>query len=362
MVILTLLAVSPLFVQLMLNLERENNISLLKNERKYNKKFLIICGVLITFVMGFRGMLSGSPDTAAYSKFFSNLWNRNNLWDYLGDQLKDKIWLFSEIGFNAFMWLLSRISTDPQLLIFGSSAFIVYSVMRFIYKNSKDVMLSVILFLTLGLFAFSMNGMRQAMAMAICLWSYEHVKKEHFFRFLLTVFIAMFFHKTAIVFSIVYFIKFLKFDTKSVIFFLGCLAFFVIMMPAIVRYLDDIYDKNYIDSGARESGGIAQMVIYIVVLALSVIFKRSLREDKGKNYLYLVLLAFFFFLLRFIGSQIFERLSYYFSYFIILFVPTILQTASKQDKRVFRLAFIVLSILLFVYRSNVTFSNFYLCF
>ena len=126
MVILTLLAVSPLFVQLMLNLERENNISLLKNERKYNKKFLIICGVLITFVMGFRGMLSGSPDTLAYSELFSNLWSKNNLWDYLGDQLQeqDRIWLFSEIGFSTFMWLLSRISTEPQLLIFASSAFI----------------------------------------------------------------------------------------------------------------------------------------------------------------------------------------------------------------------------------------------
>ncbi len=362
MLILSLLAVSPLVVKLILELVEKNNLTTLRNKRKYDKLFLIICGILITFVMGFRGMASGSPDTEAYSNFFIGVSKQKNLWGYLGTQIEGKIIIFSEVGFNLFMWLLSRISSNPQLLILTTSAFIVGSVMRFIYKNSQNVFLSVILFLCLGLFSFSMNGMRQALAMAICLWAYEFAKRDKFWRFLLIVLVAMFFHKTAIVFFVVYFVKFFKFDAKSIILFLVILAIFVALIPVIVKYLDEVYDKNYSEGESRDSGGIAQIGIYVVVLVLAIIFNNALRKKEGKNYLYLTILAFFFFLLRFIGSLMFERISYYFSYFLILLIPTIVEYSDEKDKSILMMIFVILPILLFVYRTNASFGNFYLCF
>lgn len=362
MIALILLAVSPVFVKLIMERVQSNDQLTLKNQKKYDKIFLIICGVLITLIMGFRGRESGSLDTNMYCKFFSEVARTDNLRNYLSKQIEGEIFLFSEVGFSLFMWLLSRITIEPQALIFTTSAFIVYSTMRFIYKNSEDVFLSVILFLCLGLFTFNMNGMRQAMAMSICLWAYEFAKNKKPVMFLLVVFVAILFHKTAIVFLLVYLIKYLKFNTPSMIFFIVLFVILVALNPVIVEYFDDVYDKNYSESESRTGGGFIQLTIYLATVVLALVERRSLSDDAGKDYFYLLLLALYFFVLRYIGTQIFERISYYFAYFLILMLPKTIKHAERKEKPVLMFLSIFLSIGLFIYRVNGNFSNFYLCF
>ena len=362
MIALILLAVSPIFVKLIMEWVQPNDKLTLKSQKKYDKIFLIICGILITLIMGLRGRKSGSLDTNMYCKFFSDVARNNNLRSYLAKQIEGEIFLFSEVGFSLFMWLLSRITVEPQALIFTTSAFIVYSTMRFIYKNSDDVFLAVILFLCLGLFTFNMNGMRQAMAMSICLWAYEFAKNKKPVKFLLLVLVATLFHKTAIVFLLVYFIKYLKFNTKSMLFLITLFIIIAVLNPVIVKYFDDIYDKSYSESESRTGGGIIQLAIYLGTVLLAIVARKSLSDDAGKDCFYLLLLALYFFILRYIGTQIFERISYYFAYFLILMLPKTIKHAERKEKPVLMFLSIFLSIGLFIYRVNGNFSNFYLCF
>lgn len=363
MLILSLLAVSPLVVKLILELVEKNNLTTLRNKRKYDKLFLIICGILITFVMGFRGRYTGSPDTDNYWGGLIGASKYKNFFDYFSLHVTNNNYLLSEIGFYFCNWLLARIYAEPQLLLLATSAFIVYSVMRFIYKNSENVLLSVVMFVCLGLWTFNMNGMRQALAMAICLWAYEFVKKDKFWKFLLVVFIAFLFHKTSVVFLAVYLIKFLKFDAKSVLFFLILLGVFVALSPILVQYFDEVYDKNYSEGESFESGGLFQLLLYVIILIVALIFNNAMREKDGKNFFYLTLLALFFFVMRYIGIQIFERISYYFSYFAILLLPNTVKKAQKLDGEILSFSILILSILLFIYRTNAgAFSTFYLCF
>jgi hypothetical protein len=67
-----------------------------------------------------------------------------------------------EAGFQFFVYLMSRIFRDPQWIIVISSAIYVGAVCRFIYKNSDDVVMSIVMYVALDLMTFQMQGMRQA--------------------------------------------------------------------------------------------------------------------------------------------------------------------------------------------------------
>ena len=144
-------------------------LSLIFLNKKFNKLvFIILAFTPFVAISGFRSFSVG-VDTQQFVNAYSRIINMSpNSFDLLR----------YEYGFSYFCWLLGKISTNPQILIFITSLFINISVGRFIYKNSDNVYLSVILYLLCNFFFSYMNIMRQAMAIAILLWGYEFIKDK----------------------------------------------------------------------------------------------------------------------------------------------------------------------------------------
>ena len=109
-----------------------------------------------------------------------------------------------EGGYQVVTWILSHIFKDGQWLLFLSGAFMSFSVCRFVNRNCKNPMFALMAFNCLGLFNFMVQGLRQAIAMCICLWAIEYCKKGQLLKFLGTVGAACLFHASAIVFTVVY--------------------------------------------------------------------------------------------------------------------------------------------------------------
>ena len=157
--------------------------------------FLIISCLTLTTIAMFRTKYVGI-DTLQYFRNFQ----------YISNTAYSELHLIRyELGFTYLCKILGEFYSDPQILIIVTSIFINVSVFRFIYKNSDNVVLSVIFYILLNFYYNYMNIMRQALAISIILWGFEFIKKEKNISFIITVIIAMQFHSSAIL-ALVFFV------------------------------------------------------------------------------------------------------------------------------------------------------------
>lgn len=110
----------------------------------------------------------------------------------------------SALGFNLISWILGKLGSFPLYLgvlqVFVIVPFCGYA--KKLYPQSSWVAMALYMLL---LFPFSLNAMKQMMAVALCVPSFELVKKQYPLRFCLAILaIAYLFHQTAIVALIYY--------------------------------------------------------------------------------------------------------------------------------------------------------------
>lgn len=322
------------------------------NAEKENKIFFILTAVILIAVAGLRSRYTGTRDTEMYTAAFQSIPNFANFSDYFSSTLENgKFLIFSEPAFHLFCYLLSKISSNPQLLILTTSAINILSVLFFIKKNSKNTEVATIGYVCLGSFSFSMNGMRQALAMSICLLSYEFVKNKKFIPFCLTIILATLVHKTAFIFLIVYFVYNIKWNKVNTTLLLISLAAFVLFVNKIAAIFDELTDKNYSEGESFSRGGYVTILIYLLCIGLTLLKRNTLENDANiRASLVLSIFGFLLYSARFFSTQIYERVSYYFFYFVLILLASIVD--ESNNKNFMKLLVIFLSVLLFVYRLN----------
>lgn len=119
--------------------------------RQRKKLFLWIAGILLICISGGRAFSVGA-DTQAYVNLFQKI-------AYI--ELTNPRY---EPGFIAYFKLLACISDNPGWMLWITSVFCIVPVCCFVYKYSKDPVMSMVLYILLGSFFFQMTGLRQAMA------------------------------------------------------------------------------------------------------------------------------------------------------------------------------------------------------
>ncbi len=332
-------------------------------DSKNKKIYLIVAGIAVAIVMGLRAPLGvGSRDTEMYALAFEGMHGVGNFLNYAKRNLFENGFVLSESGFFFCMWLVSRFTANAQIFIFLTSAFMIFCVCRFIYKNSEDVAFSLLCFLTLGSFTFLMNGMRQGVAMCICLLSYEYVKKRKLIPFLIVVFIALLFHKTAFVFLIVYFFPYFK-TAKSIVLYLAASVGLFTLIPRFISFYDSVIGEDYSSASTRDSGGITTLLVYLLAIALALLVFKKFEDQSDKNSFYATLTGAALYIARFVTNQMVERVSYFFFLFVILLLPNAIQKLGDRDRQLMKFIVGVAAVALFAYRlSSGSFSNFHFYF
>lgn len=351
MAILISLSIIPIIIKFMLGDIDEN---------KRNKKiFYIICGICIFLVMGLRDRYTGSHDTDVYSLMLENFNSNLSLNDYLKSKNPDEIFfLFAEYGFYSLIWFLGKMQLDPQYLLIVSAFVISSCTLVFLYRHSNDSLLSIIMFICLGSFTFAMNGMRQAMAMSICLLSYLFVEKRKLIPFLITVFVATLFHKTAIIFTLVYLLNFMQFKFSHFVMLFLAFVLFYIFSENLIEIFDDVTNKDYSDGESFDGGGLITVLLYVASLLLLIMCDEEFRIQI-LPIIFITIIGLYLYLFRYFSIQIFERVSYYFYYFVLLIIPMEIKALNKTEKQIVYMLFTLFCIALFAYRiSNGVFAEF----
>ncbi len=332
-----------------------------ESKNKTNTKaYMILCSVALIAIVGLRSRYTGSQDTYLYTTVFSVAKNYPNLIEYLTyADVFDGFFLLSEGGFHIYTWIAAQIFPEAQWFLLLTATVIVCCTASFISRNSEDPAISWIVFVCLGSMTFAMNGMRQALAMSICLLSYRYAREKKLFRFLLIVLLAVLFHKSAMIFAIVYFMRNMKWNAKYISVLSAIVVAFIAFADRFAFLYDSITDKEYAEKEAFKSGGVITILIYVIAIALLLLFSKRLKEPNIFVPMALAVLGFALYMGRFTSTQIYERISYYFVYFLMLVFPGIFYDIEEKYRPLLKIGFCLCAILLFAYRiNNGAFSDF----
>lgn len=139
-----------------------------------------------------------------------------------------------ETGYKIFIILISKVSTDPQILFIASSLIFVCCVWIAIYQQSVDITFSILLVIITRYYFISLNGIRQFMALAIILYSMKYLiqGRKGKVKYLLFNILALLIHKSVAICLILLVLDRINFSKiKSV---------FVCIIFGIVWYLSKI--------------------------------------------------------------------------------------------------------------------------
>lgn len=301
-----------------------------RNQRGRDLYFFLM-GIVLILVSGLRSIDIG-VDTMQFCTNFVRVAHCSSLLEAL---LATRY----ETGFVLFCYVLSRITSNYQILILSSSIIITVSVLKFIKKNSCNVSMSVYIYIAMNFFGMYMNVMRQALAISIFLWTYDlFYKEKKYFKYIVGIVIASTFHSSALVLLVLPFISKISFKTKSMLFMCGITLMLLIFARPIVTqvalltgYAGYLTKANYF--GSNYFGAFFLFLANSIVFLFCFIQKDCLDEQQMEW----LKISFVSLMLTLCTMQIsiVGRIAEYFNVFGIVLVPNVLRLSKKIKNRIF---------------------------
>ncbi|SCW40157.1 EpsG family protein [Eubacterium ruminantium] len=304
-----------------LNLHGKINV-----DQRKRRLFCAFATIVLSVLTALRADSVGS-DTSAYIYEYNNYSNYSFLmiiksfpscWGYYS---VGKI--FHGLGCDVHLWFF--------FIAFCFNAVVFY----FIYKNSEDIILSFILYISTGIFSFSMSGQKQVCAMTLCILAYNiYLNKEKRLIPVIIIIIGSFFHQTALIFMVALFIKNLKINkinnlialSVSIIVFISGSTILRNFITALANAGNRFgYYQNNISNYSLTIFFIQLMIVFVYC-----IYFKSINESNYSGFFYCSIISLLFFFLNKYVSSMF-RIGYYFLFFNYILFPN--SVCSENDSR-----------------------------
>lgn len=308
---------------------------IISNLKLNNKKIVysILAFFQLFFFAGFRGANVGN-DTLKYLSLFDFINNRYSDFGHLSDRYG--------FGYIIFNKLIYCFTTNSQWLIIITSFITIALFIRFFYKNSKNIYISIFLFITLMFYYFTMSGIRQAFAMALVTVAYDFLKKKKIIPYMLIIFIASQFHSMAIIFIFIYPITYLKFNKKNVtlLLIIGIVGFFTFESALNIVFEYFPMYKYYLGSDYFGSGNIANIINAIIPMIILLwgniqksTYKYTHNDEENDLIRFLILIGMIFSFIS-IRASVIDRVYYYFAIFNLIYIPNIISHIECRKNKV----------------------------
>ena len=246
----------------------------------------------------------------------------------------------------------------PVQILFGIVAGIyVYAIYKFINEFSEEKLYSILCFTTIGLYSFSLAGLKQTLSMAFVLLYFIALDDKKYIKTVLLALAAYFCHKASLIFVfgvVLYYMRNLKF-------FYVYLLVIVIVTLLGTRFLwenmlglleDEHYSELYLED---EGYSATTMVFYGVCLSFLFLFSRNYMEQQSEEsrvILGMSTLAFAFQAFAMVSSAAF-RLSFYFLPFMIVGFPNDFNCIDNDGvKRIIKFGVAFMVVFFFVYSNR----------
>ena len=310
----------------------------------FQKGYLILLLVFFMVLTGFRAYYLGN-DTTEYVYYFNSFKN--------GDF--DPYYRI-ELGYQVFCYLIGRFTSDPHvfLVIYSIICYSIFGI--FIFKNSKNIPLSLCMLFCLFFGAY-MNIMRQGLAILLLLGAISYLRKDKFIRAALLIILAGTLHATAFLLLILLLYKVFP---KNLKFYL--ISFIAVLIITFSNGLYFIADRilpqySHYFGGKYDSSGFLAVGFYLTIgLSIFLVSYKCYMKDKsniGKivmmcNYLMIISYTLSF------SLNLLTRFAQYFLAVSVISLPNAIMTYKHKKLWTISLAIILIAyfFLIMIYRSN----------
>ncbi len=309
----------------------------LVNSTSGTRNFCILMGLLLFMIAAMRSKAVGL-DVGQYTRLFIQCSDMS---------LRNVLENFDEPALYLLMKLLSYITDNPQWLLAIVGAVYAASISDFIFQNSDDPAASFIMLIPFQFYAFSLSGLRQAVALSIILFGFRYVKKRNPLKFLLCVTTAFFFHRSALLAIPIYALYGIQMTPiKRWIFILSIPIIYLFRITIINLGINLLYKEYSVYSST--AGSSTTLILYFAIWLLYLILIGS--KQKGEKYeieaIYLVGVVVQ--ILVPYQPNLF-RIAMYYQLFGILLLPKILQSPrlSSRTRTLANIGFVMMMFVMY---------------
>lgn len=317
----------------------ENNYS---NALFSNKFAAILCSSALIIVSGFRYMIG----TDYYNYIRSYEWSQSlslTTIDY-----------FDEPGRYIIMLVSRMIYNDPVTFFVISAIITITLVIRTIWRYSEDIQLSVALYIFIGAWHGSFNGIRQYIAASILFAGHRLVYERKFWKYLIVVLIAMAFHRTSIVMLPLYFILSRELNWKTVIeLIIGIIVIrlsYDNLLSTMAFFKGSTYDTYSNMAYMNRDVNLIRVLVVLAPLIIPLLgYKTETINDKETRFYIMWVLVAGGLMIGTSGSAYLARITIYANMCTVIAMPKFLQFFSEGSRKNARIIILFLYFIYWIY-------------
>jgi hypothetical protein len=326
-----------------------------KNFNNWKKLFVIMASIQWVILSGLRHYSIGA-DTYTYGLSFNN--KGNSTWESLFSHFYEIYFLDGEgkdPGYAFIEKALFSISDSYQFYLLFIAVFFTCFMGRWIYKNSRDPLLSFLVYSVLFYAFFAITGQRQTLATALAVMiGYKYIKERKLISFTLIILISATIHKSALIFYPFYFIANIKITKQYIIFVYVSFITLFMNKELFSTFLKGIF--GYDEYGINKAANTTNFTIIFIIMSIVAIWRSKviLRQNETNiHYFNALLVSLILIPLTFVNPSAMRAVQYY-SIFIMLLIPEIIYSFSKRELPPIYFG-IVVALFLLLIKSNPTY-------
>lgn len=326
------------------------------NKEKKNNLFINIAFIALFIILIIRQPIS---DMKNYFNYFSYLKNAS-IEQFLNFKL--------ELMYKVLNIVIANIWFNERFFMFVIDVITTLGVYIFIKKYSKNYLITLLLFITIGTYYMQFFILRQAIAIGILLYSIKYIEKKKLFKFVLCVLLATLFHRSSIIFILAYFICNIEFNLKYLMLWIGIWTVTFLSKGILSNVIMKYAHQGY-NSIAIINEGYGRLAIFVGILSLTIcidyFIKRksnsnkekliSIREEDDEISIFynLTLLTILFQILT-TQNDFFSRVANIFCIGPVILLPNMIsQLKMKQNKQIISLLTIVCIIIYTIFKPSI---------
>jgi|GEM_PF-1728076 len=294
------------------------------NSKKINFGDYLIIFILVLF-SGMRYLVGTD-----YNLYY-NIYNRISYLGPIEAIQQNKV----EIGYSYLNYLTFVIFNNKYAIFFIVSLIIITTFICFIKLNSNNFFISIVFFYCFSFFTNSLNIQRQYIATSILIISTYFYRRKSKLGVLITLIAAFLFHRTSIIFIVVYFLIDKVEKNKisfTVLVTAGVIG--VVMYDKIISLFSNIFNKYEIYGNKSYQGGIGTnlMILIFLIIALLIMYlkKKKILDEKMKFYSNIYIFGIPFYIVSLKSYLIMRIAMVYFGVYAIILVPEIFKIFNKK--------------------------------
>lgn len=230
-----------------------------------------------------------------------------------------------EKGYLILNKVIAIISNNERVFIIITSFIGLIGPYIFIKKYSNNYLLSLVIYIGLNFLTIQYYLIRQSIALTFVILSIEAINNRKLFKFIIYICIATLFHKSAIIFLIIYILSVMKIKK---IYTYGIFVITFIFREQISRFFVGFSDYSvYFSDNSATLSGMKMLVLLIMCDIIMGILKhyekksKIISEDKCEIILNRMYVTAIFFQILALNTSMMARIVMYFSIALVILLP-----------------------------------------